>query len=387
MLDPPGYNPYDKLNESNILTPEHLEVSLRASTEAIVLLKNDRKTLPLNGKSIKAMCVIGPNANNTANIQGDYGPNPPWFITPLQGLTSRMAKYGKKVYYKQGCNDVRCPSLEPVDDILRLCDVAVVVLGLDGNFEWEGTDRSSLALPGLQEHLAMEAFQSGVTTIVALVNAGALTINKLQLTVPAIVETWYGDQFAGEALANVLFGDYSPSGRLPTTWYLSENDLPAITNFTMAGRTYRYHNGPVLYPFGFGLSYSQFAYGQLELNTTEVKVCSGLRVRVTVLNIGDVLADEVVQFYVSDLQAPVRVPIRQLQGFKKVKALEPGERRQVEFELTARQMAIMREGDYVEMVVPGKRSIWVGGGQPNTLAPGQPAAFSVVGPSTPLSQC
>jgi len=276
---------------------------------------------------------------------------------------------------------VLCTKMLAFNDILSKCDTAIMVMGISGccgaeTIETEGQDRTSLDLPGLQEKLVMQVLGSGVVTVLVLLNGGPLTIRNLQDSVPAIVEMWYSGQAAGPALAEVLFGDYSPAGRLPNTWYNSLDDIGPITNYSMAGRTYRFFSGDVIYPFGYGLSYSKFQYSNL-LVASQLSVCDGVTVNVTVTNVGDRNADEVVQLYITDLDAPFRVPLRQLQGFTKVR-LAPRESRVVLFYVLWKQLAVMRDIDYIYMMYPGKRTLWVGGGQPQH-SDGLAGAFSVIG--------
>ena len=192
-------------------------------------------------------------------------------------------------------------------------------------------------------------------------NGSALAVNWAAEHIPAIVEAWYPGQAAGEALADVLFGDHNPAGRLPVTFYKSTEQLPPFSDYAMAGRTYRYFSGDPLFPFGHGLSYTTFAYTNLVV-PPQIDAGEGLRVSVDVENTGQLAGDEVVQLYVSHPAASVPVPIRALQGFARV-FLEPGELRTVSFELTPRQLSLI-DARFRRVVEPGVIEISVGGKQP-----------------------
>ena len=192
-----------------------------------------------------------------------------------------------------------------------------------------------------------------------------------------MVELWYPGEEGGTALADVLFGDVNPGGRLPVTFYKSVDDLPPFRDYAMAGHTYRYFDGEPLYPFGFGLSYTTFAYSDLALSADVVQPGESLTVRATVENTGAVAGDEVVQLYVRDVEASVPVPVRQLQGFARVH-LEPGEQQTVTFTLTPKQMSLIAD-DGQRMIEPGRFEVSVGGGQPGTGAPVVVGSFEVAG--------
>jgi beta-glucosidase len=202
--------------------------------------------------------------------------------------------------------------------------------------------------------------------VLVLLNGSAVAVNWAKEHVPGIVELWYPGQVGGTALADVLFGDYNPGGRLPVTFYQSENQIPPFEDYTMKGKTYRYFEGEPLYPFGYGLSYTRFTYRNLQV-PSEVRAGSNLKVAVEVENVGDRAGDEVIQLYLRHVDAPVPVPIRSLEGFRRV-TLRPGERRRVEFTLTERQLSMVNAQSH-RAVEPGMIEIAVGGLQPGYQAP------------------
>ncbi|HEY8062098.1 MAG TPA: glycoside hydrolase family 3 C-terminal domain-containing protein, partial [Gemmatimonadales bacterium] len=227
-------------------------------------------------------------------------------------------------------------------------DAVVLVLGLTNQLEGEemrvqvdgfrGGDRTSLDLPASQERLLESVTALGKPTVLVLMNGSALAINWAAGHVPAIVEAWYPGQSGGAAIADVLFGDYNPAGRLPVTFYRSVDDLPPFDNYSMAGRTYRFFDGPPLYPFGHGLSYTTFAYDSLRVSADTLAVDGTDTVRVNVTNTGRRAGDEVVQLYVQHVASAVPHPRQDLRGYQRI-TLAPGETRTVTFPLAATSLA------------------------------------------------
>jgi beta-glucosidase len=253
----------------------------------------------------------------------------------------------------------------------RQADAIVLCMGLSARLEGEemdvsidgfkGGDRTSLDLPKVQEDLVKEITALGKPVVLVLLNGSAVSVNWADQHIPAIVEAWYPGQAGGSAIADVLFGDYNPAGRLPVTFYRSLKDLPAFGDYAMAGRTYRYFKGPVLYPFGYGLSYTSFRYDSLTINRP-VKQGDSLRISVLVKNTGNLEGDEVAQVYVSASGAKVPVPIRSLWGFRRVH-LKPGETKTLSFAVRPEAFTVI--DDKMQRVrLPGGFDIAVGGGQP-----------------------
>jgi len=254
----------------------------------------------------------------------------------------------------------------------RQADVAIVVLGLSAALEGEemtvrtegfrGGDRTDIALPKPQEALLQAVSATGKPVVLVLLNGSALAVNWANQNVPAILDTWYPGEEGGTALADVLFGDYNPAGRLPVTFYKSVDQLPPFTDYNMRGRTYRYFKGEPLYPFGFGLSYTKFSYGNLKLSTNRVKAGNELKITAEVRNLGERAGDEVVQLYLTDVNATVPVPVRSLAGVNRV-FLKPGEKQKVTFVLNGEQMSIIDENGK-RIIEPGEFLISIGGKQP-----------------------
>ncbi|HVF68093.1 MAG TPA: glycoside hydrolase family 3 C-terminal domain-containing protein [Pyrinomonadaceae bacterium] len=254
----------------------------------------------------------------------------------------------------------------------RESDVVVMALGLAPSLEGEemdvkvkgfsGGDRTDLNMPEAQEELLKSVVATGKPVVLVLVNGSALAVNWAQSNVAAIVEAWYPGEEGGTALADVLFGDYNPAGRLPVTFYKSADDLPPFEDYSMEGKTYRYFRGEPLYPFGHGLSYTRFEYDNLKLNSKRYSAAQNVQLSVNVKNAGAREGDEVVQLYVTDVAASSPVPVRALKGVRRIR-LKPGERRRVTFTLTPRDLTLV-DGRGKRLLEPGEFRVSVGGKQP-----------------------
>jgi beta-glucosidase len=270
----------------------------------------------------------------------------------------------------------------------RQADAVVLVLGLSPRLEGEemsvpvegfrGGDRVDIGLPAEQQKLMEAVAALGKPVVLVLMNGSSLAVNWAREHIPAIVEAWYPGEAGGDAVADVLFGDYNPAGRLPVTFYRSADQLPAFTDYRMAGRTYRYFTGEPLYPFGYGLSYTRFAYRDLRL-PREARAGEPVEVSVAVQNTGRTAGDEVVQLYVKQDGAPAPAPLRSLAGFARV-TLRPGEMRLVRFTLAARQLSTAEAGDQ-RTAQPGTFTISAGGGQPGAAAAVVTGSLRVTGAS------
>jgi beta-glucosidase len=256
-------------------------------------------------------------------------------------------------------------------DVARQADVVVMCMGLTPRMEGEemdvvidgfrGGDRTKLGLPEVQLDLIKSVHALGKPVVLVLLNGSALALNWEKENIPAIVEVWYPGQAAGEAIADVLFGDYNPGGKLPVTFYKSEKDLPAFDDYNLTKQTYRYFKGEPLYPFGYGLSYTTFSFGKINVNET-YKAGDSVRVSVEVKNTGTLAGDEVVQLYLSHKGVAVPVPIHSLKGFRRIH-LEPGGTKSVEFILPPDAFSVITN-DNKRAVLPGNFDVFVGGGLP-----------------------
>jgi beta-glucosidase len=289
-------------------------------------------------------------------------------------------KYKIEVIYRNYAGDAdikllwappRPGMLEKAVAAARQSDAVVLVLGLSQRLEGEempikidgfsGGDRTNLNLPAVQEKLLEAVAATGKPVIVVLTSGGALSVNKAQEKASAIILAGYGGQQGGNAVADILFGDANPAGRLPVTYYKSVDQIPAFEDYDMEGKTYRFFRQEPLYPFGYGLSYTTFSYSNLKVPGTIV-AGQPVKISVTVTNTGKVAGDEVVQLYLNDEKASTPRPVRQLEGFLRI-SLKPGESRNVEFMLEPRQFSIINNKDK-RVIEPGYFNIAIGGKQP-----------------------
>ncbi|MBN1540818.1 glycoside hydrolase family 3 C-terminal domain-containing protein, partial [candidate division KSB1 bacterium] len=258
--------------------------------------------------------------------------------------------------------------------VARDADAIILCLGLSPRLEGEempvavkgfsGGDRLTLDLPETQQNLLQAIHQLGRPTVLVLMNGSALSIEWADRHIPAILEAWYPGQRGGDAVAAVLFGDCNPAGRLPVTFYRSVEQLPPFNDYAMAGRTYRFFTGSPLYPFGYGLSYTRFDYSNPALSSRTISAGQSLKISAVVKNTGDWDGEEVVQLYITDLEASVPVPIRSLIGFQRI-ALKAGESRRIDFAVQPRHMAVV-DDDGEERIKAGAFELSLGGRQPAT---------------------
>jgi beta-glucosidase len=367
MFDPPEMVPYTSIPFNINDCPKHRQMALRAAKESIVLLKNRDNLLPLK-KNFTSIAVIGPNADSKKVLLGNYNGTPSKSVTPLEGIRKKVEP-ATKVLYAKGCNikDRSVGGLSKALEAARKSEVVIICLGIDQSLESEDMpwvrhpDRQYLELPPPQQELLEAVYALGKPMVLILLNGSPMAIPWADEHIPAILEAWYPGEEGGTAIADVLFGDYSPAGRLPVTFYKSTTDLPPLSDYNMKGRTYRYIETEPLYPFGYGLSYTRFLYSNLKLSAQTITTGETLEITVDVQNAGDRTGDEVVQLYLKDLAASVRVPHHQLQGFHRI-SLDPGEQKAVSFTLIPRQMALIKD-DGKCVLEPGKFRAYVGGCQ------------------------
>ena len=369
LFDDPYHGATVERERSALLAPEHRQLARRVAEESIVLLKNDGQMLPLGARA-RTIAVIGPLADDKAAALGSWPGrgDPRDAVTPLEGIKARAGSVS--VVYAKGCGitDTASAGFAEAVATAKQADVAVLVLGEAGDMSGEAASRADIDLPGVQPRL-LEAIHATGTPIVLVVMSGRpLTIPWAAEHVPAIVESWFLGVETGPALAAVLFGDVSPSGKLPVTFPRAVGQIPLYYNHKNTGRptgpdkyTSKYTDLPVtpLFPFGHGLSYTTFSYSDLRLSAPRITPAATLRASVTVTNSGSREGAEVVQLYLHDEVASVTRPVRALAGFRRV-SLKPGEARTVEFQLTAKQLGLYNK-DMKFVVEPGKFRVFVGG--------------------------
>ncbi|MCI7129799.1 MAG: glycoside hydrolase family 3 C-terminal domain-containing protein [Lachnospiraceae bacterium] len=372
-------SPYADVPYEKVECREHVDLAIEAARRSMVLLKNDG-ILPLKKDVVRSIAVIGPNANSRDALVGNYVGTSSQYITPLEGIQQYVGDF-IRVYYAEGCHlyKDKVEFLAREKDrfaeavtVAEQADVVVMCLGLDATIEGEegdagneyaSGDKLDLRLPGLQQEL-LEAVTAVGKPVILLLSAGsAMDLSWAEEHVNAIIDTWYPGARGGKAVAEALFGDFSPNGKLPVTFYASTDDLPDFKDYSMDNRTYRYFKGTPLYPFGYGKSYGEIAYKNAAISTEAQPIGETVTVTVDVENKSDYELHEAVQLYVKDLQATTRTPIWQLRGVKNVR-LFPGETKHVTFELQARDFALITE-DGRCVVEPGAFQVAVGGQQPD----------------------
>jgi beta-glucosidase len=378
LFENPYVDPERAVKVTNSLA--HRELAAEAARRSITLLKNSNNLLPLDRNALKSIAVIGPNADR-AHL-GGYSDNPGRGISVLQGLTEKLA--GKvRVTYAEGCKITKeggdwfadtSHLSDPAEDgkliaqaveVAKAADVALLVLGGNEDTNKEGWadnhlgDRDSLELVGRQNDLVKAVLETGKPTIVLLINSGPLSVNFIAEKVPAILEGFYLGQETGVGVADVLFGDYNPAGKLPITFPRSVGQLPAFYNRKpTARRGYLFTSKEPLFPFGFGLSYTTFDYSNLKISPAQIGPAGQATVSVTVTNSGKRAGDEIVQVYIRDLVSSVTRPVMELKDFKRI-SLSPGEGKTVEFIVTPDKLSFL-DLNMHSVVEPGWFDIMVG---------------------------
>ncbi len=377
LFDDPYVDP--DIAEKIVGSDNNRRLALEAARQTITLLKNDNVVAPLDVSKIKTLAVIGPNADRV--LLGGYSSRPKHFTTVLQGIRDRVGD-SVRVLYHEGCKitiggswqaDEVVPS-NPDDDRKSIAEAIKVaqkadciVLAIGGNEQtsreaWELNhlgDRTTLDMVGLQDELVDAIVATGKPVIALLFNGRPLSIRNLTEKVPTIFECWYLGQETGRVVAEVLFGDINPGGKLPITIPRSVGHVPAYYNYKpSARRGYLFDDVSPLYPFGFGLSYTRFTFGKPRLEKKTIKSDESTRVLVDVTNTGKVAGDEVVQMYIRDCISSVTRPVKELKGFQRV-TLEPGQTETVSLDITPEHLAFYNiDMDYV--VEPGEFKIMIG---------------------------
>jgi len=352
-------------------TPEARKLAREAAQKSIVLLKNDGDVLPLK-KELGTLAIVGALAEDAQSTLGAWAAVglPSESVTVREGIARAVSPKTKVTYARGASPDSDDASgLEEAERVARAADVIVAVVGESEGMTGEAHSRSSLGLPGAQEALLARLRQTGKPLVVLLMNGRPLALPPAVTGAPALLECWYLGHEMGTAVADVLFGDVSPSGKLPITFPRSTGQVPIYYNHKRTGRppreeerfTSKYLDVPwtPLYPFGHGLSYTRFAYDPPQLSATRIGPTATLTVRVTVRNVGRRAGEEVVQLYLRDDVASVTRPVRALRGFTRV-ALAPGAARTVTFTLDQDDLALL-DASLARVVEPGTFTVFVGG--------------------------
>ena len=377
ILDAETPVPFDSYTYDMVDTKEHKALNLEIARKSMVLLKNDN-VLPLDKSKLKTIGVIGPNADSKAALEGNYEGTASRYITVLEGIHDLVGD-DVRVYYSEGCHlykpNVNRQSkagdrLAEVKAVCDVSDVVVVVLGLDPSIEGEegdagkdfaGGDKLDLSLPGLQLQVLKMAHESGKPVIMVSMTGSAMSFAEESELADAILQAWYPGSQGGRAVAEILFGECSPEGKLPVTCYKTAEELPEFTDYNMKGRTYRYMEQEAQYPFGYGLSYTAFEMKDVKVTSVSVKKDRKISVSAVITNTGEYAGGETLQVYVKALREGTPNP--QLKGLKKV-FLQTGEEKEVVVELGAEAFALYDEdGRFV--VEAGEYEIYIGMQQPD----------------------
>jgi len=412
-------NPYVDETTIEFDTADDRAVAREIAQKSIVLLKNDKDVLPLS-KSVGSLAVIGPNADSIRNLFGDYtypahievllesignnvlgmpvpegvtADNLEEFIPAVSILQAIKDAVGEdtQISYAKGCNvndNVR-DGFDDAIEIAKKADVAVLVMGdkaglTDDSTSGEARDRAILDLPGVQQDLIQAVYETGTPIVLVLLTGRPVTLNWMADDIPAILEVWFPSEEGGPAVADVLFGDVNPSGKLPITFPRAVGQVPIFYGHRPSGGKsmwkidYVETSTKPLYPFGYGLSYTSFEYSNLNISTDEVSPDGDVTISVDVTNSGDRDGDEIVQLYLRDTYGSVTRPVKELKGFKRV-SLSAGETKTVRFTVNAQQMAFY-DYDMQYVVESGDIAVMIGSSSEDIRLSGQ---FTITGETTP----
>lgn len=371
---------FDKIPYNVVDDKPMRALNREAAEKCAVLLKNENNLLPLNKKEIKTIGIIGPNADNRRALVGNYEGTASRYVTVLEGIQDYLGD-DVRVMTSVGCHLCK-PKVEDlangldrfseVEEICALSDVVVCVMGLDSGLEGEegdqgnqyaSGDKPNLLLPGLQSKVLEICAASGKPVVMIVLSGSPLDLSWADENIPAIIQGWYPGAQGGAALARILFGDVNPQGKLPVTFYYSTEDLPAFTDYSMEGRTYRYMHKDALYPFGYGLSYTDY---ETVITSGDAKLTDdGVDLKVKVRNAGSMKGTETVEVYVKiNPSSPVaHIPNCSLKGIKKV-TLEAGEEKEVTVKLPKEAFGLFNEAGELT-VYEGTATVFAGGQQPD----------------------
>jgi beta-glucosidase len=392
-------NPYANIDYTHVDSFTAKELNIRIAEESLVLLKNDGNLLPFNKNNISTVGVIGPNADSRKALVGNYEGTSSEYVTVLEGIRREVENSGTRVYASAGCDlfkdkvenlGERSDRLSEVKAVCDVSDVVIAVVGLDASLEGEegdtgnaygSGDKPNLLLPGLQQEVLDTIAASGKPAVLVVLAGSALALDKASTQFKAIIQGWYPGAQGGTAIANVIFGKKNPEGHLPLTFYSEKNTLPEFTDYNMKGRTYRYMTEEPLYPFGYGLSYTDFdivptqivagpdAYRSVDgkLDDSHIYFKSGsdsIDITVKVSNNGSMAGAATVQAYVDYTALNVAgAPVRQLKGLKKVH-LDVGEEKEVTISLDEKAFGLYDENGEWKLN-PGNYTVYIGNSQPD----------------------
>lgn len=378
LFDPQEKVPFHAIDYCVVDCDKHKKLNEEAARKSAVLLKNTEGLLPLDKNAYKTIGVVGPNANNRKALVGNYEGTASEYITILEGI-QRYVGEDTRVLYSAGCHLCRDrmqvlaqanDRMSEVRAVADASDIIIACLGLDASLEGEegdqgnefaSGDKPNLNLPGLQQQVLEELVKSGKPVVLVLLSGSALAVPYADEHVPAILQGWYPGARGGKAIADILFGECSPEGKLPVTFYRTSEELPDFKDYSMKNRTYRYMKNEALYPFGYGLSYTKFELGGTEVSGDRIAADQSVTVRTTLKNTGNMEGAETVQVYIHACLE--NAPNYQLKALKKV-ALKPGESREITLTLKDADFALYNE-EGVKVLENCDYEVYVGTSQPD----------------------
>lgn len=372
LFDPPNTNPFNRIPDSVVNSVSHRNLARKVAEESIVLLKNDG-VLPLK-TNLDKYYVTGPNAAVIEPLIGNYYGVNKNMVTVLEGITGHV-KPGSQVTYRQGTllSRENVNKADWASGDAKTADATIYVMGISDLIEGEegesiasasSGDRLDYNLPSNQIDYLKKLKAGNKKPVIAVVTGGSpMNLSEVQKIADAVLLVWYPGEEGGNAVADVIFGKVSPSGKLPLTFPKSFDDLPPFTDYSMKGRTYRYMKAEPMFPFGFGLSYTTFTYSNLKLSKATVEKSQSLEAELTVSNTGKVASDEVVQLYLTHLPGGENVPVYSLKGFKRIH-LAAGASQKVKFEITPDMMKEVNE-DGESVLNNGEIKVSIGGSLPS----------------------
>ena len=370
LFDPVELVDYARIPISILECRKHQDLAKQLARESMVLLKNDQ-LLPLQKNKLKKVVVMGPNADSRESLLGNYNGNPSRMLTPLQAIRERLGGWTEVEYIKgvDYVNTISADDLKQYVNRAKGADAVIFIGGISPRLEGEEMpvnvegfkkgDRTNIEIPKVQQEMVKALKATGKPVVYVLCTGSALALNWEDANIDAILNAWYGGQEAGTAVADILFGDYNPSGRLPVTFYKSIDQLPDFEDYSMKGRTYRYMTETPLYPFGYGLSYTNFAYRNAKLSSGKITKDQSVTLTFDIANTGKMDGDEVAQIYIKNPNDP-EGPIKALKAFLRVH-VKAGDSQEVNIELTPEAFHSFNDNTQTMEVRPGKYQILYGG--------------------------
>ena len=373
MFDPPEMVPYANTPLSVVGCETHTQLAYETAVQSVVLLKNQGNILPLK-PDLRSILVVGPTATSLEALLGNYHGLNTQLTTLLEGIIGSLPE-GVRLEYRPGCQLVSS-NLNASDwSVFEAgnCDVTIACMGLTPHLEGEegdailtteNGDRSDILLPPVQLEYVKKLAASSARVVLVLTGGSPIALGEVADLVEAVVFAWYPGQEGGKAVADVIFGRRTPTGKLPITFPKALDQLPPFDDYSMENRTYRYAKTDPLYPFGFGLSYNRFAYSNLQLNNRNIKAGDNLKGSFYLTNLGNVEADEITQEYITDLDMSFTSPRFRLVGFQRVR-IQPGERKEIKFSINSEDLKVVDENGNSRLA-PGKYKLTIGGCSPGS---------------------